>query len=170
MKRLVCGFLCLLLCFSLSGCKEDLVPMTEPVEFFYLRDSFSYTDTDSVIGSELREAAGHKEDLNYLLDLYFSGPQSDALAKTFPPECSSVSFSTRGSTITIVVTDAFASLTGMDLSVACVCLAKTLTGISGFHTVVIRAQTQLLDGKKSITIRNEDSVLLDDYIAPTQTE
>ena len=170
MKQLICGFLCLILCCSLSGCLEDEIPIAEPVEFFYLRDTFSYTDSDTAIGSEQRESAGHKEDIHYLLDLYFSGPQSDTLAKTFPTGCSLVSYSTRGNTITVVITDAFASLTGIDLSVASVCLAKTLTGFSGFQTVIIRPQTQLLDGKKSITVRNEDFVLFDDYTAPMQTE
>ena len=171
MRRLLCCFLCFLLCFTLFGCqKKEEVPILEPVEFFYLRSNFSYTDTDTIIGSELREASGHKEDLAYLIDLYLRGPQSEALAQTFPTGCAMVSFSTKGSILTLRITDQLSTLTGIDLVTACVCLAKTATELTGFKTVIIRAQSQLLDGKRSITIREGESALLDDYIAPIPTE
>ena len=172
MKRIFCGLLCLILCFSLFGCEkaEEPIPMKEPVTFFYLRNDFDYTNTDSVIGSEPREAAGHKDDLAYLMEQYFKGPLSENLANTFPANCGLVSFSTRSSTITVVITDSLATLSGTDLTIACVCLAKTITGITGYPKVVIRTQTQLLNGKGSITIRDGEPALFDDYIAPTTTE
>ncbi|MBO5892356.1 MAG: hypothetical protein J6Q30_06550 [Oscillospiraceae bacterium] len=172
MKRFLCSLLCLLLCFSLFGCqKKETMPILEPVEFFYLQNTFSYTDAETIIGSEPREAAGHREDLPYLLELYFRGPQNDALAQPFPDGCNLVSSSTRNSkTITVVITDSFSTLTGMDLSIACVCLAKTVSGITGYPTVIIRTETKLLDGKRSITVRDGKPVLFDDYIAPTTTE
>lgn len=171
MKRLICGFLCLLLCFSLFGCQqEEELPILKPVEFFYLRTTFSYTDTDTILGSEFRESAGHETDLVYLIDLYFGGPESDTLSLPFPRGCTVVSITPKGSAISIIVSDQFAKLSGMNLTVACVCLAKTLTALSGYSTVIIQTRTQLLDGKKSITIQDGDPVLLDDYITPTTSE
>ena len=170
MRRLFCVFLSLLLCFGLFGCKKEEAPLLAPVEFFYLHSTFSYTNTDTVMGSELRESAGHEEDLIYLLNLYLQGPQSEALAQIFPKGCSTVSCAQKNSAVTIVLSDAFATLSGMELTTACVCLAKTLTGLTGVETVVIQAETQLLDGKKNITIQDGAPILLDDYIAPTQSD
>ncbi len=172
MKGFLCGLLSLLLCFSLLGCqKEEPVPILDPVDYFYPRSSFSYADSEIVIGSEPREASGHKEDLAYLLDQYFLGPQSQDLTQPFPDGCKLVSFSVRtDNTITLVLTDEFAGLSGMELSIACVCLAKTVTNITGYPKVIIRTQSQLMDGKKSITIRDGEFALYDDYIAPTITD
>lgn len=172
MKRLLSGFLCFLLCCSLLGCRqEEEAPILEPVEFFYPRSAFSYTDTETIVGSEQREASGHKEDLSYLLDQYFRGPHSESLSQPFPDGCHLVSTSVRSNnTIVLVITDAFSTLTGMELSIACVCLAKTATALTGYPTVIIRAKSQFLDGKRSIIIRDGDPVLYDDYIAPTHTE
>ena len=171
MKRLFSVLLCLVLCFSFTGCqKEETVQILKPVEFYYLQNTFSFTNSDTILGSELWESAGHEDDLVYLIDLYFSGPQSDALSLPFPKGCTVVSITTKNDAITITVSDHFAKLTGMDLSVACTCLAKTLAGLSGADTVIIQTRTQLLDGKKSITIRDGVPILSDDYIAPIQSE
>ena len=172
MKGFFCGLLSLLLCFSLLGCqKEEPVPILEPVNYFYIRSSYEYTNSETFFGSEAREASGHKEDLTYLLEQYFLGPQSEGLSQPFPEGCSLISFSVRtNNTITLVLTDAFAELSGIDLSIACICLAKTVTGITGYPKVIIRTQSQLLDGKKSITIRDDELAFYDDYIAPTISE
>ena len=172
MKGFLCGFLSLLLCFSLLGCqKEESAPILEPVEFFYTQSTYAYTDAETIFGSEPREALGHKEDLTYLLEQYFQGPQSEGLSQPFPEGCHLISFSVgSNNTITLVLADSFAGLSGIELSIACVCLAKTVTGITGYPKVIIRTQSQLMDGKKSITIRDGEFALYDDYIAPTITE
>ena len=172
MKGFFCGLLSLLLCFSLLGCqKEEPAPILEPVTFFYTQSTYTYTDAESILGSEIREASGHKEDLTYLLKQYFQGPHSENLSQPFPSGCYLVSSSVRNNnTITLVLSDDFAELTGMELTIACVCLAKTTIGITGYPSVDIRTQSQLLDGKKSINIRNDELVLYDNYIAPTISE
>lgn len=171
MRRFLCFFLCCLLCISLLGCqKEAAPPIVKPVEFFYLQNTFSYTDTDTIFGSEQRESAGHEDDLVYLLNLYLRGPKSDTLLQPFPEDCTAVSYTKKNNAITLTVSDALSDLTGMELTVACVCLAKTVTGITGFDTVIIQSQSQLLDGKKSITIQNGKPIILDNYIAPIQTD
>lgn len=172
MKRTLRGLLCVLLCLGLFGCRqEEDAPIQVPAEFFYPRSTFSYTADETVIGSEHREAAGHEDDIAYLIDLYLRGPQSETLTQPFPIGCRVVSCTLKSdTTLTLVVNDNFAALTGMELSVACVCLAKTLSGLTGADTVIIQTQTQLLDGKKSITIRDGAPVLLDEYIAPSQPE
>jgi hypothetical protein len=172
MKGFLCGLLSLLLCFSLLGCQnKEPAPILEPVTFFYPQNTYTYTNSESILGSETREAADHKEDLAYLLEQYFQGPQSQNLSQPFPSGCHLISSSVRNNnTITLVLSDAFATLTGMELTIACVCLAKTVTGVTGYPSVVIRAETQLLDGKRSLTIRDGNPALFDDYIAPTITE
>ena len=171
MRRFVYFLLCFLLGLSLMGCqKEEAPPILKPVEFFYLQNTFSYTNTDTIFGSERRESAGHEEDLVYLMDLYFSGPQSDTLLQPFPKDCTAVSVIKKNDAVSVTVSNHFSGLTGMELTLACVCLAKTVTGITGFDTVIIQTQSQLLDGKKSITIQNGKPIVLDNYIAPVHTD
>ena len=171
MKRLVCILACILLCCTLWGCQQEKEePILVPVEFFYPRNDFSYNDTETILGSELRESAGHEADTLYLLNQYLGGPKSDALSRPFPKSCTILSLSTADDTLSLVISDKFAGLTDMDLAIACVALAKTATGITGCDTVVIQAKTKLLDGRESITIQDGVPLLQDDYVAPSQPE
>lgn len=171
MKRILCLMLCLLLCSGLLGCNTKTEPTIQvPAEFFYLRADFSYKDTETIIASELRESAGHEEDLVYLMNLYLAGPESSALSQPFPQGCSILSYALKNNGISLVISDEFAYLNGMDLTTACVCLAKTLTGLTAIDTVILQTQTQLLDGQKTITIQDGVPVLTDDYISPIQYE
>ena len=171
MKRLFCALLCILLCCNLLGCRQEKEePILVPVEFFYPHSDFSYTDTQTILGSEFRESAGHESDMLYLLNQYLSGPKSVSLAHPFPKSCTVLSLTPTDDAVLLVISDKFAVLTGMELTVACVSLAKTVTGITGHDTVVIQAKTKLLDGKESITVQDGVPLLLDDYVAPSQPE
>ena len=87
MKRLLC--ILLILALSLPGCAFKKNRMQEPVTFYYLHkheteDHYDTFFASGAIGSELREAANHRDNLPYLLALYLLGPTSAELDLPFP--------------------------------------------------------------------------------------
>ena len=61
----------------------------------------------------------------------------------------------------VILNDATARLTGLDLTIACACLTATVCDMTGVQMVTIKAETQLLDGNKSITMQRDHLLLLD---------
>lgn len=165
MKRILCILLCL--CCVLCGCNRGIETPKSPVSFYYLRNDFSYGNKDLVIGMELRESFGHEDDYVYLLNLYLLGPNSENLDKMFPVGSSVVEISQEENAVTVTLSDAFAQLSGINLSAACVCLTKTVCALTGCAQVTIQAQTLLLDSSKSITMTDDSGLLQDSYTGPT---
>lgn len=160
MKRGICILLALAL-LSLTGCANDTGRFQEPVSFYYVREEFTYGTADGVIAGEIREAAGLSGDRRQLLNRYLEGPDSAELISPFPAGVRVVELKAEESRLTVVVSDAFAQLTGLDLTVACACLTKTAIGITGCTVVTIQAETAMLDGSKSVTMDEASLFLLD---------
>jgi len=167
MKRHLCFLLCVSVLLCLLGCAKDEPDV--PVEFFYLQNGFSYDTHQSVIGSEVRETAG-VHGYTRILDLYLKGPKSNTLSPTFPEDSRIISLSQGPSSVSLVLSDAFASLAGIELSIACICLAKTVIHLTGCTAVTIQAESLLLDGEKSITLDNSGVLLYDNYYGQTKSK
>ncbi len=162
MKRMLCLFLMLSLALCLFGCFGREKKPEEPVKFFYPRTVAAYGSTDGVIAWELREAAGHREDYLYLLEQYFTGPQSQSLTRGFPRSVKVKDVQVIGTSAKIELNDFASLLTGLDLNVACACLTATIMELTGAQTVTIRAESALLDGNTAITMTREQLLLWDD--------
>ena len=162
MKRWIC--LILLAVLLLSGC-ETQEEFYAPVTFYYGNPNVTYFSEDGVIAREVREAIGHEDDYEYLLNLYLDGPETSEVKRVFPKNVELVRLEILGGTALVVLNDAAARLTGLDLTIACACLTATICDITGIHTVTIQAETQLLDGNKSITMNRNHILLLDSSIA-----
>ena len=161
MKKIVAFFLIFAVAATLLGCTPPPNEYEEPVKFYYLRSELNYGSSDSVISHELFEAEGHRDDYEYLIRQYLKGPTSDALARTFPRNVSVSGFSVEADHAYLELSSQFSILSGMDLSIACACLTKTITELTGTKTLHISADNSLLDGATSITMRVEDVLLLD---------
>lgn len=145
---------------SVSGKKPD-----DPVTFYYHRAQLTYGSTDSVIAGEIRDAADFSGDITRLLNAYLAGPGSDSFRETFPTGAKVVSFSHTGTSAEVVLSAAFARLDGIELSIACACLAKTVMELTEVSTVTIRSATD--DNEKAVYVTmNEASLLLLDTGAP----
>ena len=165
MKRLICLMLALLLLCSLCSCHySESGDILEPVEFFYPRksDDFIYGSEEGVLAAEVREAAGHAGDLNYLLSLYLRGPQNSSLRSFFPDGCTLEEVRSGGNTLCIVLSSEFTQLEGMALTLACAGLARTCFSMTGAQRIRIDAASD----EKTFTITlDADSLLLADYSA-----
>lgn len=149
MKRIVA--MILLMALLLCGCVDK---MREPVTFYYVRDSFE-EDMSQVIGTEQREASGHRDDLLYLLALYLMGPAEDSLVSPLPSYTTILSAEQIDSTVTLQLTDTTASLSDGQYTLACSCLTLTCLEITDAEYVTI------ISGNRSVTLGKDSLVLLD---------
>ncbi len=158
MKKLLPLILTTLL--LLSACTPAAGNIQAPVNFYYPRETFDYDAPDGVIASEVRESADCADE-NEILQRYFRGPEDPMFQRPFPAATELVSLQLQENVATIILTDNISTLTGMDLTLACACIAKTAIDILNVEQVTIQAQTQSLGGQTSITLTLEDLLLLD---------
>ena len=157
-KRLLCLFLCL----ALSGCGVSS-RYNEPVIFYYLRETYQYSDSSGVISAEVREAVGHRDSLSYLLALYLMGPSEEDLRSPFPKDVRILSVEQGSTSIHLELNEAAAHLSDAELSLACACLTLTCAGLTGAEVVTVTS------GARSITM-TPDSLTLYDDVTPATTE
>ena len=160
MKRLLC--LVLALCLILPGCAVSKERLREPVTFYYPRRQYQYGVEDGVISSEQREAAGHRDDLSYLLALYLIGPSDEALVSPLPWGTRILKTTQKGTAVTLKLTDTALTMTDTEFSLACACLSMTCMGLANVENVTI------VSGSRSLTI-SRDNLLLNDTVTPEET-
>ena len=136
--------LSLILALLLSGCAFGREQFIEPVTFYYLkahsdRESYAAFFGEGAIGSELREASGHRYDLNYLAALYLRGPTDPQLTPSFPSGSQVLEIGFERGTLHITMNTIPSQLNDMDLSVACACLSKTFMELTKVDTVLVDA-------------------------------
>lgn len=166
MKRLICVVLVLCAVLCLPGCAQES-NMAAPVRFYYLRatlpnDEVFHGASDSVILAEIRDGEGHLSDDWYLINQYLNGPVDFQYASPFPAGTALVDLIPEESAIHVVLSDDFAELKGMKLTLACSCLTMTVLELTGAEAVVIYTESEQLDGKDQITMDRESLILFDD--------
>lgn len=147
----------LLLCLLLTGCGSRI---KEPVTFYYIRTSYQ-EDMQSILATEERESTGHRQDLSYLMALYFMGPANEDLTSPIPRGVNLLHVSMEGGVITLELTDTENTMTESQFSLACACLSLTCLDMTLADSVTI------VSGNRSVTMTAENLVLLD---SSTQTK
>lgn len=160
MKRVLCIVLAILLLLPLVACGQQKADIHDPVNFYYRKKNPSHSD--AAISKELGESEGHQEDYTYLIDQYLKGPTDEILQRTFPSGIFVVDLTIEDKAATVVLSDFFSTLSGLDLTLACACLTLTVCELTGTEQLTVRTHSTLLDGNKSITMARKDIVLLDD--------
>lgn len=150
MKRLIC----LLFCLLLSGCSMVGEWIKEPVTFYYVHANYQ-KDMEQVIVSEVREAAGHREDLSYLLALYSMGPSKDSYMSLLPRYTQIIPAERTSDAIVLKLSENALPMTDADFTLASTCLALTCMEISNVQQITVEC------GDRKVTI-NVDNLLLDD--------
>ena len=161
MKRILILILVLLL-IPMTGCQRSSTQEVEtPVTLYYKRAQPTHGAADSVIAATVIEGKGHEDDYYYLLSWYLKGSDDPLFARTFPRGTTLISFKPDAFTAKIVLGDRISSLTGMDLTIACVCLTRTVVEMTGCQEVIISANTTKLNGEKYITLSADSYLLID---------
>lgn len=151
MKRTVCLILCLLL---LTGCTS--LPPEEGTAFYYHRTDTAFRGSDGVIAPELRDVSQAGGDLNALVALYCAGPLTQGLENPLPPGTALRSGSLNSGELRLEFDPGLATLSGVDLTLAAGCLARTFLELTGADTLILTAGGALLNGQTSLRLTLED--------------
>lgn len=160
MKRLFSLILALTLLTGLFGCQAQ--EFRSPGTFYYYRTDTAFSGADGVLAPETRELSGIEEDLDAILALYCQGPLSAHLESPIPKGCTVPSYDLEEDTLILHFSREFADLTGMELTVAAGCLARTFLVLTNTRRLVLTAEGNLLNGETTMTVTLADLGLRDD--------
>ena len=160
MKKFICLLLVITISFLLIACHSKSSKDTQL--FYYLRKEIDFESESPVIGSELHRSG---TDLNAILQLYLNGPESAELSSPIPVGTTLISTEIQDDTLSICLSDSFAQITGLDLSLACIALSKTAMEIADVQLVRICTENEQLNGDKWFAV-SEDLVHLTEFDHP----
>ena len=155
------AFILAILLLAAMLCSCSAVDTQNQVSFYYCVAEQDYSSTAGAIKAEVQSAKVDPADYDTLLSQYMNGPKSSHLVSPYPDGCTIAEFSLDQSTAHIIMDKSFASLSGVELTLACACLSLTVQNITGYANVEIRAEDCLLDNKESITV-DANKILLTD--------
>ncbi len=162
MKKLILALL--ILCLLLPGCAAQQKQPNE-VAFYYPMNQMDYSVGTSYLQCEMRSKAMTGEIMSDILNQYLQGPMDKSTyAMPFPQNAKVYAIIIENGIMDITLTGEFATYTGIQLTIACACIAKTGIGLTGVDGVRIRAYQTTLDGMEYIEM-NDASVLLVDNTA-----
>lgn len=159
MKKTFLCILCIALLLSLIGCQKQ-PDFEQPVTFYYQTLNNSYEAESAAIQSETREGKD-LVDLQQVFTNYLQGPASESLFSPFPAGLRLVSYEWRLNTLYLTFSDQLGDLTGLELTIACCCIALTCLDMTGASKVCISAENALLGGEKTVSFTPEEILLLD---------
>ena len=167
MKRLISIVLLLSVILPLTACKEQ-AQIREGVTFYYRNPNIA--SGSEVIIPEIREAEGIRDDIRLILREYLKGPKTDGFSHVIPSDTVLYSFSMENNEAEIVLSDEFARLSGLDLTIACACITKTVIGLCNVQTVKIRCLNTDLECGRFVVMDEDSLMLFGSPTAPTETE
>ena len=161
MNKVIC--ILLIVCFVLPfcGCNYD-DGIQEPVYFYYRNIEFDYSSDNIVIAPEIREAAGHIHDPEYLLSLYLIGPSDPFLQSPFPKGTKLINSHIQDRILTVQLSSQVAHMNDLDFTLACACFAKTCFSITDIDQVKITAGNPSRAEYVEITMTPDDILEIDD--------
>ncbi len=162
MNKWISLSLSVIMVFLLTACGS--APMRDPGVFYYKRIDTDYGSTDSVIAPETRELSGIRDDIGELLNSYFQGPNDDTLESPFPRNTTVVKCVTVDNTLLLTLSQEFGELSGVDLTIACGCLTRTIIELTSIQRINFQVEDGLLNGSPSISMSKKNLQLVDDSL------
>ena len=173
MKKMITIFLLFSLILGLYGCSSGIQGYQFPVDFYYLRNDteIQYSKEDGIITFETREA-GHGDNLTHLLNLYFQGPSDEMLTSPFPEGLNVISAHFNHNALDLILSDEFSELSGIQLTLACACIARTCLLWEGVDAINIRVQDNKAEASQTILLTKDSIEFFDrtDISSVMQTE
>lgn len=164
MRRRVMTWLCVMGMLFSWGCglQEKAPELQQPFRFYYrTSDGEEGTVNQEPMDYELREIAGHEADYQWILEQYFKGPESGNLSAPFQKSTRLISVRLIDAQMRLMVSDDFSELSGIDMTLACACIARTCLGFEGVESVSISAAGASLGGKSAVVMHEDDIILKD---------
>lgn len=167
MKKLISLLLSAVMVVSLCACGQSQPEQSG--KFYYRRIQPAYGSADGMISPEIRTFSAVGNDLSEVLESYFSGPESRGLESPFPRNTRVNSWEMQEGTLLLTLNEPFAALSGVDLTVACSCIARTFLEILPIEEVTISVANKLLNGHEQISLRTDNMSFLDDGLDQLRT-
>lgn len=161
MKKLLCIFLILCCICTLVACAPEKQPQ-DSYTVYYRRGTPAYGSADGVIGQTYLLTSGREDDIPYLLRKYLASTPEDGFVSPFTQDMTLVSFELDGPTAKVVLSNQIAELSGIQLTIALVCLSRTVISLTNCQEVIISANSVQLNGQNYITLTPDSYLLLDE--------
>lgn len=172
MKQLLYSLSFLIFISLMAGCMGN--ESGDSISFYYPRADYGYNSHESIFfDSAIMQEA--RTDIPYqspsqVIGIYLKGPEGTELANPFPEGTTLKAISIYQGTLKISVSDHLSELTGIDLVIACACLARTGMELTDTTSVQILCENTLLDGKKSVTFDLNTVIFEDPPVVTTAAE
>lgn len=151
--RLMALLLALCMLAALPGCNKTK-DMQQPVTFYFPAKQTESLSRNTLL-CQYFDAVGYDNDIHHLLNAYLNYKVDEECISPFPAKLHLALLSRQGDTLHLTFNETLGNLSGIDLSLACVCIAKTAMELSGCTQVVVQASDALLDGEKSLTFTQD---------------
>ena len=161
MKRLIPLLLIFALLLSLSACQTKQEKFQVPVNFYFPRQEATFGSADSLIAPVTAEGMGYSGDPVGLLTVYLQGPKDNRYRSPFPTGTKIESMELVNGIVRLTMNEAFADLTGLDLTIACACLTLTVLDLTQANSVRISVAGTTLNGESYIRMDRSTLTLLD---------
>ena len=161
MKRFAC--LILTFCLLFTGCSVSGDRIKEPVLFYYVFEDYE-KDMEQVIVSEVREAAGHRNDISYLLALYSMGPSNEDLKSPLPRNTRIALLEHNADNMVLSLSDAVLNITEAEFTLACACISMTCMELTDVQQITVTC------GDRTITMQRDHLLLNDNMVQIPQEE
>ncbi len=156
--------LMLILCFFCSGCSSVTGErIKEPVTFYYVCENYQ-KNMDQVIGAEIREAAGHKNDLSYLLALYSMGPSREDLLSPIPRNTTIVPIVQTEEAMEVSLSESALTMSDAEFTLASACISMTCMELTDVQQVTVVCED------RHVSIREDNLLLYNDLVEIPQEE
>ncbi len=161
MRKVLAIILMFTIIFIAVGCHRQ-EKSTENLIFYYCAKTVDFNEENGVLIGENRNKSEIGTDLTKIIESYIAGPISDTLYCPISKNVTVQNIQHKDDTVEILFSTNFSNLTGLDLSIACVGIGKTILSCTDTQNVKIQAENARLDGENAITVTNENVLLLDE--------
>lgn len=160
-KRLIALFLLLTMLFTGCSVGADKDSMTNPFRFYYKPANVEADFGLGAVPFEYRDMGTHGEDYSWVLERYLKGPLSSELAAPFQVTTTLEALTLEDGCMYLTLSESFADLTDIDLTVACACITLTCLEFREVSSVSIRVEGKLLGGRREM-VMSRDALLTED--------
>lgn len=161
MKKILPTILVLLLTVCCTGCNNQVTKYSTPATFYYCVEKPSYATDSSIIRSEERTINCPPNDYKAIMQVYLEGPKERKIYSPFPKDLTITELMIDGETTYITFSTNLSYLTGINLTLACVCIANTCFDLTHSQNVDISAEHALLDNAPSVFISRGSTLTSD---------
>ena len=150
MKKAIIITLFFAFTLTLSACSFST---TEPdsLTFYYIKSKDNFDGISDIIVPFYPNTSITNDSYAELLGLYFNGPTNYSCYSPFPAGTTLEELNVTRSKAKLTLSPHFATISDVELTIACACLTKTVIGITGVNSVQILVNGAQLCGEDSLT-------------------